>query len=82
MNLEPKSAKWAARMLTAVLSGFIGILFVLVMVDAERQDYVLPIGILISVLSVFASYPIYDKLYIYCQKSAKNSKSSAITSEE
>jgi hypothetical protein len=79
MNLEPNSAKWATRMLTAVLSGFVGMLIVFVLVDTEQQDYVQPIGALISVLSVFASYPIYDKLYVYCQRPTKKSKSSADT---
>jgi hypothetical protein len=82
MNLEPKSAKFAARSLTAVLSGFVGILLVLVLVDTEKQDYVLPIGILISILSVLASYPVYDKLYVHYKKPNKKTKSSAITSKE
>lgn len=75
MNLEPTSAKWAARMLTAVLSGFVAIFIVLILVESDIQHYVLPIAILTSIASVFISYPIYDYLYVYCQKPTKNPQS-------
>lgn len=82
MNLEPKSAKFAARALTAVLSTFVAFFIVFTLMDANEQTYFLPVGILISMLSVLASYPIYDKLYVYCQKPAKKSNSSVNTSKE
>ena len=82
MNLEPKSAKFAARTLTAVISTFVSFFIVYILVDGNEQGHFLPVGILISMISVLASYPIYDKLYVYCQKPAKKSKSSLSMSKE